>query len=87
MPIPKGIFRCQERSEWMYWRAANIYYRTIDATLMKVCSILEAEEEVAVPVYGCFPYERERRFLGLFILSKDGGGNRNWEDREEWVTY
>jgi epoxyqueuosine reductase len=57
MPIPKGIFRCKERSEWMYWRAANIYYRTIDATLMKVCSILEAKEEVAVPIYGCFPYD------------------------------
>jgi len=57
MDIPKGIFRCRERSEWMYWRAANIFYRAIDATLIKVCSILEAKGEVAVPVYGCFPYD------------------------------
>ena len=88
MPIPKGIFRCKERSEWMYWRAANIYYRTIDAALMQVCSILEAKKEVAVPIYGCFPYDMKGkgRFLGLFILSKDGGSNGNWEDWKEWVT-
>jgi epoxyqueuosine reductase QueG len=74
MPIPKGIFRCQERSEWMYWRAANIYYRTIDATLMKVCSILEAEEEVAVPVYGCFPYDMKGKgdFWGYLSLVRMG---------------
>ena len=31
MPVPKGIFQSEERSEWLYWRAANIYYRNIDA--------------------------------------------------------
>jgi epoxyqueuosine reductase QueG len=78
MPIPKGIFRCQERSEWMYWRAANIYYRTIDATLMKVCSILEAKEEVAVPIYGCFPYDMKgkgdfRCYLSLVSMGEATG--------------
>jgi epoxyqueuosine reductase QueG len=57
MPVPKGIFQCEERSEWMYWRAANIYYRNIDAVLMRVCSIVEEKSEVAVPAYGCFPYD------------------------------
>ena len=37
IPVPKGIFKCQERSEWMYWRAANIYYRNIDMVLMQAC--------------------------------------------------
>jgi len=55
--VPKGIFKCQERSEWMYWRAASIYYRNIDAVLMRACSIIEEIGEVAVPIYTCFPYD------------------------------
>jgi len=57
IPVPKGIFKFQERSEWMYWRAANIYYRNIDMVLMRTCSIIEERGEVAVPIYGCFPYD------------------------------
>ena len=52
IPVPKGLFKCQERSEWMYWRAANIYYRNIDAILMQVARIIEEKGEIAVPVYG-----------------------------------
>jgi epoxyqueuosine reductase QueG len=52
MPVPRGIFKCQERSEWMYWRAANIYYRNIDEILMQVARIIEEKGEIAVPVYG-----------------------------------
>jgi epoxyqueuosine reductase QueG len=57
MPVPKGIFKSEERSEWMYWRAANICYRTIDAVLIGVSSLIEEQGEVAVPVYSCFPYD------------------------------
>jgi len=57
IPVPKGIFKCQERSEWMYWRAASIYYRNIDMVLMRACSIIEEKGEVAVPIYTCFPYD------------------------------
>jgi epoxyqueuosine reductase QueG len=57
IPVPKGVFKCQQRSEWMYWRAANIYYRNIDAVLMQACHMIEGEEEVAVPIYSCFPYD------------------------------
>jgi epoxyqueuosine reductase len=57
IPVPKGIFKSEERSEWMYWRAANIYYRNIDMVLMRACNIIEEKGEVAVPVYGCFPYD------------------------------
>jgi len=52
IPVPKGIFKCQERSEWMYWRAASIYYRKIDMVLMRACNIIEEKGEVAVPLYG-----------------------------------
>lgn len=52
IPVPRGIFKCQERSEWMYWRAANIYYRNIDAILMQGARIIEEKGEIAVPVYG-----------------------------------
>lgn len=52
LPVPKGVFKSGERSEWMYWRAANVYYRNIDAVLMRGCSIIEEEGEIAVPVFG-----------------------------------
>lgn len=52
IPVPKGIFKCQEKSEWMYWRAANIYYRNIDMVLMQVARIIEERGETAVPVFG-----------------------------------
>lgn len=57
IPVPKGIFKCQERSEWMYWRAASVYYRNIDMVLMKACNIIEKKGEVAIPICGCFPYD------------------------------
>src|SRR4030042_4110968 len=57
IPVPKGTFKCQGRSESMYWRAASIYYRNIDAVLMRACSIIEEKGEVAVPIYTCFPYD------------------------------
>jgi len=52
LPVPKGVFKSGERSEWMYWRAANVYYRNIDAVLMRACSIIEEKGEIAVPVFG-----------------------------------
>ncbi len=33
LPVPKGIFKCRERMNESYWRAANIYYRHFDAIL------------------------------------------------------
>ncbi len=57
IPVPKGIFKSEERSEWMYWRAASIYYRNIDMVLMRACSIIEEKGEIAVPIYACFPYD------------------------------
>ncbi len=72
MPVPRGVFKCGERSEWMYWRAANIYYRTIDAVLMRVSSIIEEEGKVALPVYSCFPYDIKGKgdFWGYLSLAR-----------------
>ena len=72
IPVSKGIFKCQERSEWMYWRAASIYYRNIDAVLMRACSIIEEKGEVAVPIYTCFPYDVKGKgdFWGYVSLIK-----------------
>lgn len=74
IPVPKGIFKSDERSEWMYWRAANIYYRNIDMVLMQVCNIVEEKGEVAVPVYGCFPYDIKGKgdFWGYLSLVRMG---------------
>jgi epoxyqueuosine reductase QueG len=74
IPVPKGIFKSEERSEWMYWRAANIYYRNIDMVLMRAVSMIEEKGEVAVPVYGCFPYDIKGKgdFWGYLSLVKMG---------------
>jgi len=72
IPVSKGIFKCQERSEWMYWRAANIYYRNIDIVLTKVAAMIEEKGGIAVPVYGCFPYDIKGKgdFWGYLSLIK-----------------
>jgi epoxyqueuosine reductase QueG len=72
IPVPKGIFKCQERSEWTYWRAANVYYRNIDAILIRASEIIEEKGEIAVPVYGCFPYDIKGKgdFWGYVSLVK-----------------
>jgi len=72
LPVPKGVFKSGERSEWMYWRAANVYYRNIDAVLMRACSIIEEKGEIAAPVFGCFPYDIKGKgdFWGYMSLVK-----------------
>ena len=78
VPVPKGIFKSEERSASMYWRAASIYYRNIDAVLMKACSIIEEIGEVAVPIYGCFPYDIKGKgdfwgYMGLVKMAEAVG--------------
>ena len=78
IPVPKGIFKCQGRSESMYWRAASIYYRNIDAVLMRACSIIEEKGEVAIPIYTCFPYDIKGKgdfwgYMGLVKMAEAAG--------------
>jgi len=78
VPVPKGIFKGQGRSESMYWRAASIYYRNIDAVLMQACSIIEEKGEVAVPIYTCFPYDIKGKadfwgYMGLVKMAEAVG--------------
>jgi len=70
IPIPKGVFRCNERLNDAYGRTVNIYLRKMDALLLQAACILEASGEIALPVFGCFPYEVKgpgdlRGFLSL----------------------
>lgn len=52
MAVPRGIFKSNGRAQKLYWRAANIYYRNIDAILMRAAGIIEEKGETAVPVFG-----------------------------------
>ena len=72
LPVPKGVFKSGERSEWMYWRAANVYYRNIDIILTMAAAMIEEKGEIAVPVYGCFPYDIKGKgdFWGYMSLVK-----------------
>ena len=58
-----------------YWRAANISYRNIDAMLMQLGRIIEETGEMAVPVFGCFPYDVRGKgdFRGFLSLVTMGG--------------
>ncbi len=78
IPVPKGTFKCQGRSESMYWRAASIYYRNIDAVLMRACSIIDEKGEVAIPIYTCFPYDIKGKgdfwgYMGLVKMAEAVG--------------
>jgi epoxyqueuosine reductase len=55
-PVPRGAFQCKGRSIETVWRSHNIYYRTIDAILLRVSILIEEQGETAVPVFGCFPF-------------------------------
>lgn len=57
IPVPKGVFQCEERLHETYWRVANISYRYIDGLLMQVARIIEEQGEAAAPVFGCYPYD------------------------------
>lgn len=57
MPFPKGVFRTKQRTNETYWRAASIYYRDMDRVLMQTVRIIEENGQIAVPVFGCFPYD------------------------------
>lgn len=72
LPIPKGIFLCAKNSEQMYWRTVNVYYRHIDTTLIGAASIIEEADGVAVPVFGCYPFDIKGRgdFWGYLSLVK-----------------
>ena len=72
VPFPKGVFQYGGRSNQAYWRAANIYYRDVDALLMQVARIIEEQGAVAMPVFGCYPYDVKGRgdFWGYVSLVK-----------------
>ncbi len=74
IPVPRGIFKCGARANQTYWRAANTYYRNIDAMLMQLGRIIEETGEEAIPVYGCFPYDVRGKgdFRGFLSLVKMG---------------
>jgi epoxyqueuosine reductase QueG len=55
--IPGGVFRAGPRDKTTYWRTANVIYRYLDAILVRCAAIMEEDGELAVPVFGCFPYE------------------------------
>ena len=62
----------------MYWRAASIYYRNIDAVLTRAANMIEKKGGVAVPVYGCFPYDIKGKgdfwgYLSLVRMAEEAG--------------
>jgi len=52
IPFPKGVFQTPGKAEQMYWRAAAVYYRHLDAILMRASLVIEETGGTAIPVYG-----------------------------------
>ncbi len=78
VPLPKGIFQSKKRSREMYWRAANVYYRNIDALLIRAAALIEERGDTAVPVFGCFPYDLKSKgnfwgYLSLVRMAETAG--------------
>jgi epoxyqueuosine reductase QueG len=78
MPFPKGVFYSKHRTNEIYWRAANIYYRNLDMILMSIARMIEEKGEIAVPVFGCFPYDVKGRgdlrgFMSLVKMAETAG--------------
>jgi len=78
MPLPRGIFYSRRRIHEIYWRAANIYYRNLDMILLRIARMIEETGAVAVPVFGCFPYDLKapgdfRGFMSLVKMAEAVG--------------
>lgn len=72
IPVPKGVFSSGNRTHEIYWRAANIYYRNLDMILLRIARMIEEMGAIAVPVFGCFPYDLKAPgdFWGFMSLVK-----------------
>lgn len=62
----------------MYWRTVNVYYRHIDAALIRAANIIEEKNEIALPVYGCYPFDIKGRgdlwgYLSLIKMAEAVG--------------
>lgn len=74
LPVPRGIFQAGQRGLALYWRAANVLYRRLDALALDLANRLEARGGLALPVPGCFPYDYQGRgrFTGYLSLARLG---------------
>jgi epoxyqueuosine reductase QueG len=72
LPVPKGVFCSRQWTHETYWRAANIYYRNLDMILLQITRTIEALGGIALPVFGCFPYDLKAPgdFWGFMSLVK-----------------
>jgi len=69
VPIPKGILQAKDHSSLLFWRFSNMTYRFLDMVSNEICTELEAQGHIAVPIYSCFPWKTHaNRFHGLLSL-------------------
>ena len=52
IPVPKGVLWQNGRSNAVYGRTANIYYRKMDTVLLQAACLLETKGSSALPVFG-----------------------------------
>lgn len=79
--VPRGVFHTNRRAETTYWRTASVIYRHLDAILVRCAAMLEDCGQLAVPVFGCFPYEVRGKgdfwgYLNLVKMAESSGLGR-----------
>ncbi len=78
IPVPRGVFQSGSRAESTYWRTASVTYRYLDAILTRCAAMLEEGGDMAVPVFGCFPYDLKSKgdfwgYLNLVRMAEVAG--------------
>lgn len=68
-PIPKGILYSKSNDTLLFWRYSSMIYRKLDTIATDLSLLLEENNYVSTPIYGCFPWKIvKREFKGLLSL-------------------
>jgi epoxyqueuosine reductase len=85
-PLPRAVYKVPVYGLEMVWRSQNLYYRRLDTLSIRFASLLEAKGEQALPIFGCYPLEINKKgdvagylnlirmglVIGIGIVGKNG---------------
>jgi epoxyqueuosine reductase len=85
-PLPRAVYKVPVYGLEMVWRSQNLYYRRLDTLSIRFASLLEANGEQALPIFGCYPLEINKKgdvagylnlirmglVIGIGIVGKNG---------------
>jgi epoxyqueuosine reductase len=60
-PITRAVYRVPVYGLETVWRSQNLNYRRMDTLSIRFAAMLEARGEQALPIFGCYPLEINKR--------------------------